>query len=332
MAHLGSLLAIVFAVRFSEDSHFLTQHQFWIQCRDFVAVSKPKVRHPFNRLAKPMCMKSSSESLHHGRRNHALLTSRPLQQLVVARCRQLQGNYQQLLADGLVSWKLNFFCSYAVGHNCPAPATYASSVLNNNTNFREPLLSWFNTHHTMAVTLFNFLVGDPQRRQKLTPIASLKPAFVPVSTWVLNYFISKNTSQTIMKNPYLFFKTRANDYTMSFNGDSVRITFKPHPKATQVRLSGEALTDERFRGELDHYETIRNRKHTLQAKVERHRPRQKPKATERQAPDDETDMVFWAIDPNHSNLCGANNGTRSGPTVSNIFLTPKQRKTITPLH
>ncbi|KAL0220084.1 hypothetical protein P9112_005737 [Eukaryota sp. TZLM1-RC] len=89
---------------------------------------------------------------------------------------------------------------------------------------------------------------------------------------------------------------------MSSNGDSVRITFKPHPKATRVRLSGEALADKRSRGKLDYYETTRNRKHTLQAKVERPRPRQKPKATEWQAPDDETEMVFWDIDPNHSNL------------------------------
>ncbi|KAL0206423.1 hypothetical protein P9112_001730 [Eukaryota sp. TZLM1-RC] len=35
---------------------------------------------------------------------------------------------------------------------------------------------------------------------------------------------------------------------MSSNGDSVRLTFTPHPKATQVRLSGEALGDERPRG------------------------------------------------------------------------------------
>ncbi|KAL0207255.1 hypothetical protein P9112_011883 [Eukaryota sp. TZLM1-RC] len=74
---------------------------------------------------------------------------------------------QQLFADGFVSWKVNFFRSFAIGHNCPAPATYAGSVLHNNANFREPLLSWFNTHHTMALTLFNFLVGDPQRYNTL---------------------------------------------------------------------------------------------------------------------------------------------------------------------
>ncbi|KAL0210757.1 hypothetical protein P9112_009055 [Eukaryota sp. TZLM1-RC] len=111
---------------------------------------------------------------------------------------------------------------------------------------------------------------------------------------------------------------------MSSNGDSVPITFKPHPKATRVILSGEALADKKSRGELDYYETTRNRKHTLQAKVERPRPRQKPKATERQAPDDQMEMVFWVI--NHSNLCGSSIGTCSEPTVSNIFLAPKQRK------
>ncbi|KAL0218919.1 hypothetical protein P9112_004572 [Eukaryota sp. TZLM1-RC] len=126
-----------------------------------------------------MCVRSSSESLHHGRlllcsysttgRKHALPTSRPLQQLVDAKCRQLQGNYRQLVADGLVSWKLNFFRSYAIGHNCPASATYTGSVLHNNTNFREPLLSWFNTQHTLAVTLFNYLVGDPQWYNTLLP-------------------------------------------------------------------------------------------------------------------------------------------------------------------
>ncbi|KAL0209822.1 hypothetical protein P9112_009906 [Eukaryota sp. TZLM1-RC] len=76
------------------------------------------------------------------------------------------------------------------------------------------------------------------------------------------------------------------------------------------------LADKRSRGELDYHETTRNRKHTLQAKVERPRPRQKPKATKWQAPDDKTEMVFWAIDPNHSNLCGSSIGTRSGPAES----------------
>ncbi|KAL0209991.1 hypothetical protein P9112_010075 [Eukaryota sp. TZLM1-RC] len=103
MAQLGSLLTRVFAVRFPEDSRFLTQHQFWIQCLDFLVGSQPKVRHPFNRPGKG----------HVTRRNHALPTGRPLQQLVDARCRQLRGNYQQLLVDGLVSWKLIFFRSYA---------------------------------------------------------------------------------------------------------------------------------------------------------------------------------------------------------------------------
>ncbi|KAL0215425.1 hypothetical protein P9112_007609 [Eukaryota sp. TZLM1-RC] len=92
---------------------------------------------------------------------------------------------------------------------------------------------------------------------------------------------------------------------MSFNGDSVRKTFKPHPKGTRVRLSGEALADKRPKGELDYYETTRNRKQTLQANVERPKPRQKAKAIEWQIPDDETETVFWDIDPNHSNLCGS---------------------------
>ncbi|KAL0214314.1 hypothetical protein P9112_006498 [Eukaryota sp. TZLM1-RC] len=130
------------------------------------------------------------------------------------------------------------------------------------------------------------------RQQTLSFIDSLKHAFVSFSIWVLNHLIAKNTSPTILKNPYLLFKTKANDYTMSSNGDSVRITFKPHSKATGVRLSGEALSYKRSRGKLDYYETTRIRKHTLQAQVERPRPHQKAKATEWQVPDDEMEKVF----------------------------------------
>ncbi|KAL0208697.1 hypothetical protein P9112_011284 [Eukaryota sp. TZLM1-RC] len=177
--------------------------------------SKPKNRHSFDRPGKGHVYEKLERTLHHGRHNHALPTSRPLQQLVDAKC---------------------------PSHNYPTPATFACSVLHNNTNFGEPLLSWFNTHHTMAFTLFNFLVSDAQkcntllssrrvtlnqgnstyifrcgltiqnhleqafpltfRRQRLTPISGLKPAFVPFSTEVLNDFISKNTSQTILKTPY----------------------------------------------------------------------------------------------------------------------------------
>ncbi|KAL0216503.1 hypothetical protein P9112_008687 [Eukaryota sp. TZLM1-RC] len=317
MAHLGSLLARVFAVRFPEDSHFLTQHQFWIQCLDFVAVSKAKVRHPCNRPGKGHVyqkLERISTSwpfavlfLSRTGRNHALPTSRPLQQLEDAKCRHLQGNYQQILADGLVSWKLNFFRSYAVGYNCPAPATYAGSVLHNSTNFREPLLSWFIIHHTMALTLFNFWVGDTQRYNTLLS--------------------SRRVTLNQDNSTYIF---RCGLTIQNYLEQASPYTFRRHrltPIATtRVRLSGEALSNKRSRGELDCYETTRNRKHTLQAKVERPRPRQKPKATEWQAPDDQTEMVFWAIDPNHSNLCGSSIGTRSGPTVSNIFLAPKQRK------
>ncbi|KAL0215352.1 hypothetical protein P9112_007536 [Eukaryota sp. TZLM1-RC] len=100
-------------------------------------------------------------------RNYALPTSRPLQQQVYAKCRQL-------LADGLVSCQLNFFRLFAIVHNCPVPATYAGFVFH-NTNFWELLLSWFNTHHTMAVTLFNFLFGDLQRYNTLPSSSKSDP-------------------------------------------------------------------------------------------------------------------------------------------------------------
>ncbi|KAL0223216.1 hypothetical protein P9112_002606 [Eukaryota sp. TZLM1-RC] len=103
---MDCLLAKIFAVRFPEDSRFLTQPQLWIQFLDLVAVSEPKVRHPFNRPDKGHVyekLQLSSTSwpfavlfMSRKGRNHALPTSRPLQQLVDAKCRQLQGNYQQL--------------------------------------------------------------------------------------------------------------------------------------------------------------------------------------------------------------------------------------------
>ncbi|KAL0227094.1 hypothetical protein P9112_014418 [Eukaryota sp. TZLM1-RC] len=323
MAHLGSLLSRVFAMRFPENSHFLTQHQFSIQCLDFVAASEPDVRHPFNRPGKghvyeklqristswPFAVLLLSKTC----RVHAQLTSGPLQQLVDAKCRQLQGNYQQLLADVPLSWKLNFFRSNAVGHNCPAPATYAGFVLHSSTNFREPLPSWFNTHHTMALTLYNILLSS----RRVTPNQENSTYIFRCGLTIQNH-LEQAFAHTFRRHR-LTPSTKANEYTISSNGDSVRITFKPHPKAARVRLSGEALADKRSR-------TTRNRKHTLQAKIERPRPRQKPKATEWQAPDDETEMVFWVIDPNHSNLCGSSIATRSGPTVYNIFLAPKQQK------
>ncbi|KAL0215426.1 hypothetical protein P9112_007610 [Eukaryota sp. TZLM1-RC] len=84
-----------------------------MRCFDFVAVSEPKVRHPFNIRGKGHVYEeleriSTSWSfavffMSRKGCNHALPTSRPLQQLVDAKCRQLQGKYQQFLADGLVS-------------------------------------------------------------------------------------------------------------------------------------------------------------------------------------------------------------------------------------
>ncbi|KAL0223374.1 hypothetical protein P9112_002764 [Eukaryota sp. TZLM1-RC] len=229
MADQGSFYARVFVACFPVDNHFLTQHQFWISVLT---------------MWRSLSQRSDIDSK----------------------------DVANVISDTLVSWKLNFFRS----HLCWLCTTQQHEL-------SQPFPSCFNTHHTVAVTVFSFLVGDPQRyntllssrrvtlnqgnrtyifrcgltiqnhldqalphtfkRHRLTPIASLKPAFVPFSTWVLDHFISKKTSQTILKNPYLFFRTKPNDYTMSSNGDSVRITFSPHPKATRVKLSGEALAD-----------------------------------------------------------------------------------------
>ncbi|KAL0219550.1 hypothetical protein P9112_005203 [Eukaryota sp. TZLM1-RC] len=106
-------------------------------------------------------------------------------------------NYQQLSGDGLVSWKLKFLSSYAIGHNCPIRATYAGSVLQNNTNFRKPLLSWFNTHHTLALTLFNFLAGDPQRysTQLSSRRVTVNQGIAPTS------FVADQQSKTILSKP-----------------------------------------------------------------------------------------------------------------------------------
>ncbi|KAL0223015.1 hypothetical protein P9112_002405 [Eukaryota sp. TZLM1-RC] len=54
IAHFNSLLARGFSVRFPEDSHFMTQHKFRIQCLHFEAVFEPKVRQPFNRPGKDL--------------------------------------------------------------------------------------------------------------------------------------------------------------------------------------------------------------------------------------------------------------------------------------
>ncbi|KAL0214582.1 hypothetical protein P9112_006773 [Eukaryota sp. TZLM1-RC] len=126
---------------------WLTQSQFWSLCFDFVCQSEPKQRRPFEN--HPLVYQALQHLVQH------FWAWRPLNETTLAdggrfwclstllgsRAIQLREAFCQLLADGPVVWKRNFFKSCVQFLNCPWPKKYADCVLQ-GIQPDESILQW----------------------------------------------------------------------------------------------------------------------------------------------------------------------------------------------
>ncbi|KAL0242994.1 hypothetical protein GEMRC1_005557 [Eukaryota sp. GEM-RC1] len=281
----STLLARLFVLQHKHLAYWLTEHQYWYQCFDFVCLdpSSPTmpVREPFSEHTEVFNALLNSTDRPGwpfppiGRDKPPCKERRcPINwaysDLFSARALQLAAAFQQLMTDGLVSWKLNFFRTTATYCLCPSPKQYASLVLRGSEP-PQSLLPWWTTWHHQIVDIFNNQVMDPERvdallttpmtdltpsnvnfifevafnlllhlerveptrmrRQALTPMASYSPGFLPFSQATQKHFQNYNTRKVLLKNPHdVFRKKKFETYTISSDGVSLRFTFSMKPK------------------------------------------------------------------------------------------------------
>ncbi|KAL0231362.1 hypothetical protein GEMRC1_010766 [Eukaryota sp. GEM-RC1] len=356
----STLLARVFVLQHPHLARWLTDQRFWYQCFGFVAHSEPKVNRPFendNGVYTALHLSSSLPPV-------SIWPFPPLgrhkptrwcySQLLSDRSRQLSEAFQQLMADGPVSWKLNFFRTAAVFLDCPTPKGYASAVVR-GAQPGASLQQWWNAHHQQTLATFNHLVGDVvlfnnlltersvalnetntsflfaaglnllsaledaapdcMRRHALVPMASYAPVFVSFSQEVEKHFTEFNFSRTLKSNPLKTFRKRPRFQTYTLASDG--------PKKTRNRPTKEQFESRRASGSEDFKVKSRKRKCNLQKKVAPSRRR--ARTADFEPPPDE-DWLWCAIDPNHSNLCGWSIGTNTDYLLdSGITLAPKAK-------
>ncbi|KAL0216528.1 hypothetical protein P9112_008712 [Eukaryota sp. TZLM1-RC] len=81
------------------------------------------------------------------------------------RALQMANSFCQILTDGPVSWKLNFFRTMATFFECSCPKKYASLVVNTTAaTIPDSLRAWYDEgHHEYIMDLFTQQVADPHR-------------------------------------------------------------------------------------------------------------------------------------------------------------------------
>ncbi|KAL0214817.1 hypothetical protein P9112_007001 [Eukaryota sp. TZLM1-RC] len=301
-------LARLFVLQYPEHSMWLTQSQFWSLCFDFVCQSEPKQRRPFEN--HPLVYQALQHLVQHfwpwrplnettsadGGRFWCLST------LLGSRAIQLREAFCQLLADGPVVWKRNFFKSCAQFLNCPWPKKYADCVLQ-GIQPDESILQWYQEIHQHILVHWlnmtaNAYIGGGQNLFE----NSIRNERFP---------INMESAATIVQSGLNI---------LSFLEDNCPDVMKRHSLSAVQRASGN----------YDFHNSERKRKSNVHTTAN---PQRRPRLPVEQQPnyrDPDENLFFVAIDPNHSNLCGWTAGSfRNSATVferSGLLLNPKERR------
>ncbi|KAL0218511.1 hypothetical protein P9112_004164 [Eukaryota sp. TZLM1-RC] len=297
-------LARLFVLQYPEHSMWLTQSQFWSLCFDFVCQSEPKQRRPFEN--HPLVYQALQHLVQHfwpwrplnettsadGGRFWCLST------LLGSRAIQLREAFCQLLADGPVVWKRNFFKSCAQFLNCPWQKKYADCVLQGIQPYESILLWYQEIHQHILVHWLNMTanayIGGGQNLFE----NSIRNERFP---------INMESAATIVQSDVM----------------------KRHSLST-VQPSKAEFEPRRASGKYDLHNSERKRKSNLHRTAN---PQRRPRLPVEQQPnyrDPDENLFFVAIDPNHSNLCGWTAGSfrNSAPVFerSGLLLNPKERR------
>ncbi|KAL0228383.1 hypothetical protein RCL1_004526 [Eukaryota sp. TZLM3-RCL] len=81
-------------------------------------------------------------------------------QLQSAKGRAMAISMRQLLADGPVTWKKNFYRTMSQVFDCPKPSKYAGQVLFNRV-FTDDLVDWTDENHDQISNQLELVLGGP---------------------------------------------------------------------------------------------------------------------------------------------------------------------------
>ncbi|KAL0208570.1 hypothetical protein P9112_011157 [Eukaryota sp. TZLM1-RC] len=327
---LAVRLAQLFVLQYPEMAFWLYQQQFWYQCQDFVMIFHPTVRRPFENHMGVYCA-LYDVSFRPGRTFPPIGFQKGTDKWCRSdirsfRALQMANSFCQILTDGPVSWKLNFFRTMATFFECSCPKKYASLVVNTTAaTISDSLRAWYNEgHHKYIMYLFTQQVADPHhnitflfaaglnvlsfleniasdtmRRNAVSPSPSYSPDFISFSQKLEKHFLSFNANHCLLKDPFAFFrKKKYLTYTISSDAVSIRFTFFAPKK---IRIAGEPENWQPASGELDIPAKSRKRNSRLQQQVH---PRQRRRTDDGYEPPpvDPIDYSYCAIDTNHKNL------------------------------
>ncbi|KAL0222912.1 hypothetical protein P9112_002302 [Eukaryota sp. TZLM1-RC] len=366
VAFYATLLARKLLLEYPHLSCWLAHRQFWSQCFDCVTHSRPKIREPF---------KSTNPDVYEALTHMTSSATWPWPPLVEGqehppfcqaalfsnRTVQLESAHRQLLTDGPVTWKLNFFRSMGKQMECPAPSKYASCVVSGST-ISANLRQWYDEYHfhiseiwnqtvtsndlytralrrdELDVTVYNcWLISHwglaiLHRLESTCPNVFRRHALSPIATKVpgSGIFQKLNPNQQLLRNPFKFFnKKKFKTFSVSSNGLSLRFTFSKKPKKTCTRRKNSEI---QALGQSRPYFRESTRKRNKRINGRANRPRKIARRSQDCSQDlpIREDLFFVAVDPNHSNLCGWTTGHCSQENrviveQSGILLNPKAK-------
>ncbi|KAL0219752.1 hypothetical protein P9112_005405 [Eukaryota sp. TZLM1-RC] len=166
---LAARSAQLFVIQYPKMVSWFYEQQFWYQCQDFVMVTHPTVRRPFENHMEvyralynvffrsdwpfpPIGFQKGTDNWFHSDSTNL-------------RALQMANSFCQILIDGSVFWKLNFFRTMATFFECPCPMKNASLVVNTTAvTIPDSLRAWYDEgHHEYIMDLFSQQVVDPHR-------------------------------------------------------------------------------------------------------------------------------------------------------------------------
>ncbi|KAL0210346.1 hypothetical protein RCL1_004782 [Eukaryota sp. TZLM3-RCL] len=156
----ASILVRHFIYSFPQYGAWATQQQFWECAFDMVQNKPVAIRAPFNRSPNDLpvfnallaCSVVINNMLGHEQLVYAQLQS--------AKARAMATSMRQLLADGPVTWKKNFYRTMSQVFDCPKPSKYAGQVLSNRV-FTDDLVDWTDENHDQISNQLELVLGGP---------------------------------------------------------------------------------------------------------------------------------------------------------------------------
>ncbi|KAL0228385.1 hypothetical protein RCL1_004528 [Eukaryota sp. TZLM3-RCL] len=261
-------------------------------------------------------------------------------QLQSAKARAMTTSMRQLLADGPVTWKKNFYRTMSQVFDCPKPSKYAGQVLSNRV-FTDDLVDWTDENHDQisnqlelvlggpdALARFDFLINQPEialafeRSQFIlecgllilefleimAPVQMRRHAISPIASWSIRHVNMSKTylNRLLRQNPNQeFLKSPYRHFHMAEDD---------YPEYA-IQSDGLSIT----------FLSIKRKKNIQSQAVPIQRPQQ---INDGWRGDDWA--FFIAIDPNHTNLCGyscaISNGIHTRFVESNLVWAASPKK------